>query len=108
MAMKVTNNPAFTIKKYRKGHDLETAQEIPPYGFQAEYKMIDPETRAEKMEKLPVYPSSGWVHLAMAREYMLRKLDEMKGVQHCKCLVTWPDGSKNWVTVDAGGWEKVW
>lgn len=106
--MKVTNNPAFTIKKYRKGHDLETAQEIPPYGFQEAYEMQDPVTLVKKMEKLPVYAGSGWVHLAMARDYMLRKLDELRGVSHVKCYVTWPDGTSNWLTVDKGGWEKVW
>lgn len=91
-----------TLPKYAAGHNLETAQEVPPFVLGETTLMRNPVTKAESIE--PTHPGQ-WLNLA--RNYGMEKLDEFGGT-HAKYQVTWPDGSKNWVTVDAGGWEKVW
>lgn len=91
-----------TLPKYAAGHDLETAPEVPPFVLGETTQMEEPGTGFQSVEPTPPVQ---WLNLA--REYMLSKLDEF-GATHVKCHVTWPDGSKNWLTVDRGGWEKVW
>jgi hypothetical protein len=91
-----------TLPKYAAGHNLETAQEVPPFVLGETTQMEEPGTKFQSVE--PTHPAQ-WLNLA--RNYGMSKLDEFGG-KHCKYEVHWPDGSKNWVTVDAGGWEKVW
>lgn len=91
-----------TLPKYMAGHDLKTAQEVPPFVVSETTQMEEPGTGFQSVEPTPPVH---WLNLA--RNYGLNKLDEFGGT-HVKYQVTWPDGTSNWLTVDKGGWEKVW
>lgn len=104
--MQKTKGTKFTLDKYFVGHNLDTAQEVPPFEVGKQMKLLN-DSGFEEMVAVPAKPSHERLWLNLARNYGMSKLDEFGGT-HAKYQVTWPDGSKNWVTVDAGGWEKVW
>lgn len=105
--IKATTGDNFTLPKYRHLHNRDTMPTAPPYSFSEAYEMQDPVTLVKKMEKLPVYAGSGWVHFAMAKVYAHEKMAEF-GSDVIQFEVTWPAGDKNWLSFDRGDFYKVW
>lgn len=105
--MELTDTPYFTLPKYKAGHDLKTAQEVPPFELGTEMRFFNPASEMYFTEPVPVKDSHHGLWLNLAKRHAEEKRREFQE-DYVKCHCFWPDGTENWVTVDAGGWEKVW
>ena len=98
-----TNDPAFTLPKYKKGHDLKRAQEVPGCEVPRTFTAHPPDKLAPLDPKpVPVEEWTNW-----PRNYGVDKCTEF-GVDVVKFMVTWPTGESAWWTVDRGSYHKVW